>query len=58
MPFPRFADGDVEIRFTHKNEEAYVLHSYVLALHSDWFKASLSERWNQGRLTIDWNITV
>lgn len=47
MTFPQFADGDVEIRFT-QSEESYVLHSYVLALHSSWFKASLSERWNQG----------
>lgn len=50
MPFPRFEDGDVEIRFTQQNEEPYFLHSYVLALHSPWFKASLSERWSPGEV--------
>lgn len=49
MPFPRFEDGDVEIKFTEKSE-SYVLHSYVLALHSPWFKASLSEKWIPGKL--------
>lgn len=47
MPFPNFNDGDVEIRFTEQ-DEPWVLHSYVLALHSSWFKASLSPRWNKG----------
>ena len=45
--FPRFNDGDVEIHLS-STDEKYVLHSYVLALHSPWFKASLSERWNNG----------
>ena len=43
--FLRFSDGDVEIHFS-KTDEKFVLHSHVLALHSSWFKASLSERWN------------
>lgn len=51
MPFPRFDNGDVEIRFTEE-DDPYVLHSYVLGLHSPWFKASLSERWNQGKLPL------
>lgn len=42
--FPQFSDGNVEIYFT--SDEKYVLHSFVLALHSAWFKVSLSERWN------------
>lgn len=47
MPFPRFEDGDVEIRF-NSVDEPYILHSWVLALHSPWFKASLSDRWRSG----------
>lgn len=44
--FPRFSDGDVEIFFTADDPcDKYVLHSWALALHSSWFKASLSERW-------------
>lgn len=43
--FPQFSDGNVEIQFS-ETDEKYVLHNYVLALHSSWFKASLSDRWN------------
>jgi len=50
MPFPQFEDGDVEIRFTDPNDEPYYLHSFVLGLHSSWFKASLSERWSNGKI--------
>lgn len=41
----QFADGNVEIHFS-KTDKIFVLHSHVLALHSPWFKAALSERWN------------
>jgi hypothetical protein len=43
---PRFKDGDVEIRLSNSGYDTFVLHSFVLALHSPWFKASLSDRWN------------
>jgi hypothetical protein len=43
----QFSDGNVEIRFS-TTDEKYVLHSHVLALHSPWFKACLSERWSPG----------
>ena len=43
--FPCFSDGNVEIHF-NQSDDKYVLHSHVLALHSSWFSASLSERWN------------
>ncbi|KAI9759156.1 MAG: hypothetical protein M4579_002529 [Chaenotheca gracillima] len=43
--FPRYGDGDVEIRVSQKTEDAYILHSHVLRLHIPFFKASLSERW-------------
>ncbi|KAF2498870.1 hypothetical protein BU16DRAFT_536847 [Lophium mytilinum] len=43
--FPRFDDGDVELRLSRLPSHVYVLHSVVLALHSPFFKASLSERW-------------
>lgn len=51
MPFPRFADGDVEVRFTKNDgvDQTYVLHSHVLKLHSPWFEASLSDRWNKSQ---------
>jgi hypothetical protein len=41
--FPQFQDGDVEIYLSV--DEKLVLHSSVLSIHSEWFKASLSERW-------------
>lgn len=41
----QFADGNVEIYFSEIDDK-YVLHSHVLALHSSWFKACLSDRWN------------
>lgn len=44
--FPHFGDGDVEILLGGHHDEKLVLHSHVLALHSPWFKASLSDRWN------------
>ncbi|KAF2481138.1 hypothetical protein BDY17DRAFT_325855 [Neohortaea acidophila] len=44
--FPQFSDGDVEISLGGRHDAKLVLHSYVLALHSSWFKASLSDRWN------------
>lgn len=50
--FPQFSDGNVEIHFSN-DDEKFVLHSYVLALHSSWFKASLSERWNGGEGKLD-----
>ncbi|KAI9722602.1 MAG: hypothetical protein M1812_001533 [Candelaria pacifica] len=43
--FPRFRDGDVQIRLSNEDENVLVLHSFVLGLHSTFFKASLSERW-------------
>ena len=46
--FPKFSDGDVTIHLSTDPKDTLVLHSYVLALHSPWFKASLSERWNGG----------
>lgn len=45
--FPKSGDNDVEIRLTSDHQDGtFLLHSYVLALHSKWFKASVSERWN------------
>ncbi len=46
--FPRFNDGDVQIRLSDANEDVLILHSFVLGLHSPFFKASLSERWAGG----------
>ncbi|KAK5127121.1 hypothetical protein LTR85_008481 [Meristemomyces frigidus] len=46
--YPQFSDGDVEIHLSTDPSDKYILHSYVLALHSPWFKASISERWNSG----------
>lgn len=45
--FPEFNDGNVEIRFSN-DDTNFILHSHVLALHSTWFKASLSEQWSTG----------
>lgn len=45
--FPQFSDGNVEINFSGTDDK-FVLHSWALALHSSWFKAALSERWNTG----------
>lgn len=45
--FPRFADGDVEIHLSENPEDVCVLHSFVLALHSPFMKASLSDRWSK-----------
>lgn len=47
--FPVFRDGDVEICLSRKTEDRFVLHSVVLALHSPFFKVSISERWS-GRI--------
>ncbi|KAK3050036.1 hypothetical protein LTR09_008691 [Extremus antarcticus] len=46
--FPRFSDGNVEITIGKSGSKLYsvLLHSHVLALHLQWFKASLSERWS------------
>ncbi|KAL8730255.1 MAG: hypothetical protein Q9181_004722, partial [Wetmoreana brouardii] len=44
--FPVFDDGDVEIRLSPSPEDRLVLHSSILRLHSDFFRASLSERWS------------
>ncbi|KAK4506641.1 hypothetical protein PRZ48_000373 [Zasmidium cellare] len=46
--FPQAGDENVEVYLTSDTSEKILLHSYVLALHSKWFKASLSERWNGG----------
>lgn len=46
--FPRCSDGDVEIHLSTDPKDTFVLHSFQLSLHSPWFKASLSERWNGG----------
>ncbi|KAF2806891.1 uncharacterized protein BDZ99DRAFT_537832 [Mytilinidion resinicola] len=43
--FPSFDDGDVEIKLSETPKDVYILHSFVLALHSPFFKTSLSERW-------------
>ncbi len=43
--FPRFHDGDVEIRFSALADDVYSLHSFILSLYSPFFKASLSQRW-------------
>ena len=44
--FPVFQDGDVEICLSRKPEDRFVLHSFVLGLHSPFFKVSISERWS------------
>ena len=49
--FPKFSDGNVEIHFS-ATDDTFILHSWVLSLHSSWFKASLSERWNTGDATL------
>lgn len=46
--FPLCGDGDVEIRLSSNPKDKLVLNSHTLTLHSTWFKASLSERWNGG----------
>ncbi|KAL8991961.1 MAG: hypothetical protein Q9169_007494 [Polycauliona sp. 2 TL-2023] len=46
--FPIMEGGDVEIWLTRKPEDRLLLHSFVLSLHSGWFKASLDERWANG----------
>lgn len=46
--FPVFQDGDVEVCLSRKPEDRFVLHSFVLGLHSPFFKASISERWSRG----------
>lgn len=45
--YPKFRDGDVRINLVDGLLDLQ-LHSLVLSLHSEWFKACLSERWNQG----------
>ena len=47
-PLPGHEDGDVEICLSRKPEDRFVVHSVVLALHSSYFKASLSGRWAGG----------
>jgi hypothetical protein len=42
--FPRFDDGDADIKLSRKEADIYILHSLVIP-HSPFFKASLSERW-------------
>lgn len=49
--FPQYSDGDVEIHLTGDKNDTLVLHSYVLALHSSWFKAALSDQWTTVFLT-------
>ncbi|KAK5166793.1 hypothetical protein LTR04_000280 [Oleoguttula sp. CCFEE 6159] len=44
--FPQFSDGDVNIRLSSSDKDVFKLHSFVLALHSSFFKASLSDRWS------------
>lgn len=44
--FPKFDDGDVEIRLSTSAQHTYRVHSLVLGLHSPFFKASLSQRWS------------
>ncbi|KAF2173013.1 hypothetical protein M409DRAFT_16963 [Zasmidium cellare ATCC 36951] len=52
--FPISGDEDVEILLTSDDQDdTFQLHSYVLALHSRWFKASISERWNGTKSTTD-----
>ncbi|KAL9627254.1 MAG: hypothetical protein Q9204_006700, partial [Flavoplaca sp. TL-2023a] len=46
--FPEFDDGDVEIRLTRQPQHRFVLHSFILGLHSSFFKASLNQRWSGG----------
>ncbi|KAI9702050.1 MAG: hypothetical protein M1836_001394 [Candelina mexicana] len=43
--FPHFDDGDVQIRLSRDDKDVYILQSFILGLHSSFFKASLSERW-------------
>ncbi|KAI9777228.1 MAG: hypothetical protein M1835_005279 [Candelina submexicana] len=43
--FPHYDDGDVQIRLSGDDKDVYILHSFILGLHSSFFKASLSERW-------------
>lgn len=35
----------MQIKLSENPEDVYTLHGVVLALHSPFFKASLSERW-------------
>ncbi|KAK4540778.1 hypothetical protein LTR36_008855 [Oleoguttula mirabilis] len=49
--FPRCSDGDVKIHLSSDPKDTFVLHSFQLSLHSSWFKASMSERWNGGDFT-------
>ncbi|TKA66949.1 hypothetical protein B0A49_04666 [Cryomyces minteri] len=44
--FPQFSDGDVNIRLSSSDKDVFKVHSFVLALHSSFFKASLSDRWS------------
>lgn len=57
--FPKSGDEDVEIHLTSDDHhDTLALHSYVLALHSRWFKASLSERWNGTYPSSDGGMTI
>ena len=38
----------MEIRLTRQPQHRFVLHSFILGLHSSFFKASLNQRWSGG----------
>ncbi|KAL8657897.1 MAG: hypothetical protein Q9226_001470 [Calogaya cf. arnoldii] len=43
--FPVIGGGGVQICLTRRPEDRLLLHSVVLSLHSEWFRASLSKQW-------------
>ncbi|KAL8768696.1 MAG: hypothetical protein Q9209_005114 [Squamulea sp. 1 TL-2023] len=51
--FPVFDDGDVKIQLTRQPQHRFVVHSFVLGLHSTFFKASLDQRWSGGNAKSD-----
>ena len=46
-----YDDGDVVISLSPDPEDTLVLYSAVLKLHSDFFKASLSQQWIHSKIT-------
>jgi len=49
--FPRFDDGDVVISLTARSEDALVLHSQILAFHSEYFRTGLDANWLSQKIT-------
>ncbi|KAF2099857.1 hypothetical protein NA57DRAFT_55795 [Rhizodiscina lignyota] len=48
--FPCYEDGDVIISLSARPEDMLVLHSAILKLSSEFFRASLSEPWIQNKI--------